>query len=308
MKRTIVSLLLAAVVGCSTSDGAPTGARRRIVDVHLHAFHTVPGMIDASVGLGELKFPAPATDEDLRDESLAALRASGVVKAVVSGTADLVDRWVTDDPELLIPGLMIGNPPAGEPLDALAPDVIRQRVRSGATMVLGEMAQQYHGLSPSDPAVAEYLALAEELEIPVHIHTAGVGAWTPGFRSAAGSPLLLEPVLTRHPNLRMYVENAGYPFLDDMLAMLFQYPERLYVDVSTVIRIVPRAEFYRYLRTIIEAGYADRIMFGSDQVYWPQTIQTSIATIEEAPFLSEEQKEAIFYGNAVRFFGLKEGM
>ena len=189
-----------------------------------------------------------------------------------------MDRWVEDDPELIIPGLMIGTR-QGEPLGVLTPDSIRQRVASGATVVMGEMAQQYLGLAPTDSAVAIYFALAEELDIPVLVHN-GVGAPNPSFRSALGSPLLLEPFLTRHPNLRMYVENDGYPFLDDMIAMLFQYPERLYVDVSTLMRIVPRAEFYRYLRALVEAGYESRIMFGSDQVIWPQSIPISIEVIK----------------------------
>ena len=64
----------------------------------------------------------------------------------------------------------------------------------------------------------------------------------------------------------------------------------------------PRAEFYRYLRTLVEAGFGKRIMFGSDQMIWPQTIEIDIERIESAPFLSEQQKRDILYNNAARFF------
>ena len=46
----------------------------------------------------------------------------------------------------------------------------------------------------------------------------------------------------------------------------------------------PRAAFYRYLRGIVEAGFGNRVMFGSDQMVWPGVIERSIAVIEEAPF------------------------
>lgn len=81
---------------------------------------------------------------------------------------------------------------------------------------MGEIATQYTGHGPNDPAVAPYFALGEELDLPVLIHTLGIGAPLPGFRTAAGNPLLLEDVLVYHPKLRLFVENAGYPFLSDL--------------------------------------------------------------------------------------------
>lgn len=87
----------------------------------------------------------------------------------------------------------------------------------------------------------------------------------PHFRSSAGSPLLLEEVLVEHPKLRLFVENAGFPYRDDMIAMMYQYPE-LYVDVSTITWVIPREAFYDYLKTMIRAGLGKRIMFGSDQL------------------------------------------
>ena len=100
------------------------------------------------------------------------------------------------------------------------------------------------------------------------------------------------------------VTDADLSHSPTMLALFFQYPERVYADVSALIRIVPRAEFYRYLEVLVNAGFGGRIMFGSDQVVWPQTIGVSIQILEEAPFLSEAQKRDIFYSNAVRFFRL----
>jgi len=55
----------------------------------------------------------------------------------------------------------------------------------------------------------------------------------------------------------------------------------------------------------MEAGFGKRIMFGSDQMIWPHTIELAIQTIDQADFLTEEQKRDIFYNNAAHFLRLK---
>ena len=70
------------------------------------------------------------------------------------------------------------------------------------------------------------------------------------------------------------------------------------------INVETRAAFYRFLRPIIDAGYGDRVMFGSDQIIWPGLIEAAVRSIDEAPFLSPEQKRDIFYNNAARFLRL----
>lgn len=69
----------------------------------------------------------------------------------------------------------------------------------------------------------------------------------------------------------------------------------------------PREIFYWYVRGLIDAGLGKRLMFGSDQMQWPDTISDDeIDAIESAPFLSGEQKRDIFYNNAARFLRLSE--
>jgi predicted TIM-barrel fold metal-dependent hydrolase len=76
------------------------------------------------------------------------------------------------------------------------------------------------------------------------------------------------------------------------------------VHVGIIVYNQPRAAFYRYLRAIVDAGFGRRVMFGSDQMVWPETIERAIAVIDEAPFLSKQQKRDISYNNAVRFLRL----
>ncbi|MGB9005296.1 MAG: amidohydrolase family protein [Candidatus Aminicenantales bacterium] len=60
-----------------------------------------------------------------------------------------------------------------------------------------------------------------------------------------------------------------------------------------------------YIRRLIEAGYGKRIMFGSDNMAWPESIRLAVESIESADFLTPEQKRDIFYNNAARFFRLE---
>ena len=98
---------------------------------------------------------------------------------------------------------------------------------------------------------------------------------------------------------------TGYPLLDDLRALLFAHPQ-VYVDIASIVYTEPRPAFYRYLQGLVEAGYGDRILFGSDQMIWPGVIELSIEAIEDAPFLSEGQKRNLLYDNAARFLRLSD--
>jgi predicted TIM-barrel fold metal-dependent hydrolase len=69
---------------------------------------------------------------------------------------------------------------------------------------------------------------------------------------------------------------------------------------------LPPGSFYAQLKRLIDAGFAKRIMWGSDQMIWPETIRVAIETIQSADFLSGEQKRDIFYDNAARFLRLSD--
>lgn len=61
-----------------------------------------------------------------------------------------------------------------------------------------------------------------------------------------------------------------------------------------------------HFRRLMRAGLGKRIMFGSDQMVWPETISMALEAIQSADFLSAEQKADIFYNNAARFLRLSE--
>jgi len=87
-----------------------------------------------------------------------------------------------------------------------------------------------------------------------------------------------------------------------MIALLYAHPA-VYVDVATLQSraLVPRAAYYHHLRGLVEAGFAKRIMFGSD---FPDQLGEGIDAILAADFLTVEQKGDILCGNAARFLRL----
>ncbi len=176
---------------------------------------------------------------------------------------------------------------------------------SVAGLFLRELMFQYRGLGPSDSVPEACYALAERLDLPVGVHV-GLGPpgaaylATPRYRASLSNPLLLEETLIRHPKLRLYVMHAGWAMLDEMLALLYGHPQ-VYVDLGVISWILPRKEFHRYLRRLVEAGFGQRVMFGSDQMLWPQGLRIAIQAVETADFLTPAQKRDIFYDNAARF-------
>ena len=63
--------------------------------------------------------------------------------------------------------------------------------------------------------------------------------------------------------------------------------------------------FYRmHLQRLVNAGFEKRIMFGSDNMIWPGAIEAGIQTINQAKFLTDNQKRDILFNNAARFLRL----
>jgi uncharacterized protein len=313
---------------------APMGsqAREPVIDMHVHASpanNQGPpplGMctpLDPMPGWTQLRsFPeeflelfkkprcpdpvwSPMTDAELMQQTIDAVRRLNVF-GMVSGIASRLDTWVTAEPNHFMPALYLNVADKNPPSVA----VIRERHAQGKLRAIAEVANQYSGVTPDDPRMEPYWQVAEELDIPVGYH---LGTGPPGSlylsnngnRARLHSALLLEDVLVRHQKLRLYVMHAGYPMLDDMLTMLYQHPQ-LHVDVGVIVYTQPRRAFYRYLQALVDAGFVNRIMFGSDQMVWPGVIERSIAVINEAPFLSAAQKRDILYNNAARFLRLSK--
>ncbi|MCA1616470.1 MAG: amidohydrolase [Acidobacteria bacterium] len=334
-------VVLLCVLALTSAEAWAQKKRLPIIDMHMHArtahhYGPNPGPLCAPVEKMPTWDPAKpfgeslekseppckrpvqpaATDAEVMGQTIAVMKRHNII-GMLGGKPDLVAKWMAAAPGRFIPGLDFrldrdgGTASAAggsEGYQALTPQAIRELHRSGSLSVLGEVLNQYGGITPDDPRMEPYWALAEELDIPVGIHLGpgGPGEFYLGnknYRARLQSALTMEEVLVRHPKMRVYLMHAGYPMLDDLLALLFSHPQ-VYVAVSMLANVEPRAGFYRYLKAIVDAGYGERVMFGSDQMVWPNIIEPAIDAIEGAPFLSPKQKRDIFYSNAARLLRL----
>jgi predicted TIM-barrel fold metal-dependent hydrolase len=246
---------------------------------------------------------SPLTDDELMRRTIDILRARSVV-AVTAGDLDMVEKWKQAGGDHILPATPF-DPESGKP----TVEELRQLVKSKRIVAFSEVSSQYEGISVTDPRMEPYFALAEELDVPVGIHM-GPGppgapyVMAPNYRMRLSSLLSLEDVLVRHPKLRVWAMHAGWPLADDAIAALYAHPQ-LYVDVGIISYAFPRKQFYDYLQRLIDAGFENRIMFGSDEMVWPGAESAAIDTIQKAPSLTAAQKRDILYNNAARFLRLK---
>ena len=320
-------LYLATILGlsCGLSLAQNTDSKAPpVLDVHVHAID-FPGATPMCPNTSKFTASDPKGKEEpwgwVKEQCSPALYPSAPgeymkdvlaemarlnVTAVVFGDPASVQKWKDAAPTRVIPGTAFNNGMA--PGQRVSLDELRKDFTSGGFKVMGEIGLQYEGLSPSDMSVDSYFALAEELDIPVAIHmgTGGSGRANvimPKFRGSKGDPLLLEELLARHPKLRVQVMHAGYPMIDNMLTLL-QANSHVYVDVAGLIWSYPIKEVNRYIERLVDAGFEDRVMFGTDQLIWPKLMAYSIGIIQNADYLTPQQKRDILYNNAARFLRL----
>ena len=279
-------------------------SQTKIIDMHIHSY--------SEADFGERE---PASDHYgkkgaanarvHREETFAAFKKWNVVKAVVSGNPESVEEWTTKDSnDRVIRGILIFSP------DDYGLDSIQfeQMVIDKKIEVFGEIGAYYDGTTLSDPIWQPYLRICEKYDIPVAIHTGGgdpggTYSWSPKARLRLGDPYLIEDVLVNYPKLRIYLmHNGGEEWHEHTLRLMAYYPQ-LYTDIAVMLWVEPNTQrtVTEFLKNVKHAGYLDRVMFGSDQMVWPYAIEKSINFLNSLDFLTEKEKEAIFYDNAARF-------
>lgn len=293
--------LLPVTAFCQSSD-------QPVIDMHLHAYAGGLGIPNPNTG----KVSVRSADEH-RIASLRFMEENHVVLGAVSANdepdtaLEVLDAWGAEAGGRLLRGLFFGKKAGYPPVES-----VRAWIEAGKIDFLGEMGFQYDGRSPSDPELFEYYELAQELDVPVGIHTGMSAPGTPlrccpKFRLSLGNPYLLEDLLIRFPRLRVWAMHAGGQHFNEMVTMMTMYP-KLYVDISPYTWLdAGNAELLdRFLRLAKEQGALDRVMFGSDQMRWPEAIGMAVNRVKSIEYLSDQERAGILYDNAARFLRLTE--
>src|SRR5690606_9227969 len=93
---------------------------------------------------------------------------------------------------------------------------------------LGVRGFKFHpsvqNFDPSDPDYVPLFGAIEELGLPIIVHTGqtGAGARLPGgygFRLGLSSPMLLDDVAARHPDLQVVMAHPSVPWQEEALSI-----------------------------------------------------------------------------------------
>ena len=273
----------------------------KVIDVHIHCYDSA-----------RFTYPAPdvagcKSSKNARlhfNNTYAALRKAGVVKAVISGSPSSVEEWIKKDTfHLFIRGLMIDNPDDF----GMNPTRFEQMVKDRKVEVFGEIGTYYSGTTLSDSVWQPYLRICEKYDIPVAVHEGGGPPETPYHgspkaRITLSDPFLIEDVLVKYPKLRIDMMHSGEVWYEHAVRMMLLYPQ-LYSDLGVMLWVSPLTQHYtiEFLKQAKEAGCLNRVMFGTDQMVWAGATEKSLQFLNSLTFLSKQDKEDILYNNAARF-------
>lgn len=280
LKITIYILLFSFLISCSETK------QTRIFDVHIHG-------------------------DEAPEKKLRHLEVNGVYSVAVSTSWPQQLSFQSGKEIKVLQGLFVPCPNGIVPYSQQKcfedgrewppVDWLEQQIKAKKIDFIGEVLTQYFGISSSDTLMYPYYALAEKYDLPVGIHTgsAGPNHGCPDFKEEMGNPLLLKNALARFPKMRVWLMHGGAPFVTEFIEVMKTTPG-LYADISVLNnpQIIPPAQFDSLMKLYIDAGFEDRLMFGSDDA----DIKITTAAVDGLSFLTALQKEKIFYKNAETFF------
>lgn len=153
----------------------------------------------------------------------------------------------------------------------------------------------YNYFYPNDRMLYPVYAIAEELQIPVMVHT-GSSVFK-GARIKYGDPLFLDDVAVDFPDLNILLVHSGRGLWYNNAFFMARIHPNVYMEVAGL----PPQKLLEYFPEL--ERNADKIVFGSD---WPgvTSIKSNIETIRGLP-LQESTKEKILGGNAARILKIE---
>ncbi|EAR15086.1 amidohydrolase family protein [Robiginitalea biformata] len=293
MKRIILILTL-FTIGYDISYG-------QIIDMHMHSYTEK----DFWVGTARNGLESSKTAKETLEQTIQKMNEHNIEYAVVCGSLESIELYTKTDTRFI--------PAYQDSEEELIPiKEFEEYVKSGKIKVFAEVMAVYKGKTLADSIYQPYLEICEKYEIPVGYHSGGSFpnaqqlGW-PNYRISLGDPFLIEDVLVKYPKLKLYLMHAGENFYENTLRMMDGYPN-LHADLGVEMWLHPMTKDFavKFLKSAKEYGLLDRVMFGSDQMVWPNAITNSIDFLNDLAFLNKEEKEMIFYKNAKKFLSIDE--
>ena len=245
----------------------------KLVDGHSHLFHAPASVGNLKIGVSEIEgFDAGLLVQTLDQAGLS------LVQTMPQEMSRIQDRWLGSNPlsadiARCVPDRVVAFAGA-EPLDrfdalnrARLKEIERAVRETGLKGLL--LTPPYGHYYSNDKRVYPFYELAMELDIPVYFHHSHM------FGDPKRCPLkyariwLLDDLVIDFPGLRINVEHMGYPWTEELLAIMSRSPN-VYTDIAMFVApYVGRGRpllLARNLGMAGEYGVLDRVFYGSDYV------------------------------------------
>ena len=186
----------------------------------------------------------------------------------------------------------------------------KKLIEAGVVQAFAEVGTVYRGDFLTDKKFEPYLQICERYNIPVGYHTGNTApglAYNSPFRVKNSDPFLIEDILAKHPALKVFIMHSGAEFYEHCIALMRQYPH-VYSELGILLwgDDLTKQQAIEFLKQAKTAKILNRVMFGSDQMVWPDAVIKSIEFLNSLDFLTIGEKRDIFYNNAARFLGLSK--
>lgn len=179
------------------------------------------------------------------------------------------------------------------PQDHDAPQQLKRAIEMG--LVGAKVHPPVMRIRPDAPSIEGFWQMAEELNIPVSIHT-GVHGWF--LRNYM--PILLDDVAQKHPKLPIIIEHVGgIAFFEQALAVL-QNNKNCYVGLTQCSGRDPKSYLPpERIKLLLSTVGAQRIIYGLDYPWNPKNLDALRCDVEwvRSWDVSDEDKERILGGN-----------
>ena len=278
----------------------------KAIDIHAH-IPRMPGLSEYGIEPG-LRQMFRMADESISIEKMVETYRAIDTKAVIfsvdaeTETGDLPDpndyvaQTVESYPDVFI-GFCSVDPRKGKAaVEELERSVLSLGLRG---LKLHPIHQAFF---PDDPAFIPLFAKAEELGIPVLMHSgyAAAGANAPGgggFELAYSRPIPhVDSLAARHPDLTIIMAHPAWPWIQEQVAVAL-HKSNVFIDLSGwAPRYIPK-------ELISEASgrLRKKILFGSDYPYISPV--TWLEQFQELD-IRDESRPLILHDNAARILNL----
>jgi predicted TIM-barrel fold metal-dependent hydrolase len=219
--------------------------------------------------------------------------------------ADYVHEMVSQYPDRLI-GFYTANPTGG---------VAEVRRIEHAVKDLGlrgvKMLPSYNFIKLNDRRIWPIYEIAEELQLPVVIHT-GWSSLPKGKMLEFDHPLFLEDVALDFPNLKIIAAHTGFQWVEETMFWMAKTPN-IYSDFAYWAETTPVWRIAQVFSFAKMLGVMDRFLWGSDYPF--VDFATGLEVFERAkayserhelePLVTNDDVAGFFGNNAARLFGFE---